>query len=65
VSINFEIEQNNKTLILDSLADGSNTFKLGEVVLLGSTYSLLNLLTGFPSYASLVAVLGAAGLGNY
>jgi xanthosine utilization system XapX-like protein len=64
VSINFEVEQSNKTLIFDSIPDGSNTFKLGEIVLLGSTYSLLNLLSGFPSYLSLVAALGGLGVGK-
>jgi hypothetical protein len=51
-------------LILESAPDGTSNFKLGEILVLGSTAGLLNLLTGFPSYIGLVAALGVGGVGN-
>lgn len=64
ISINFEVEQNNKKLVFESVSDGSNYWKLGEVVVLASVANLWKLLLGFPSYVSLVGTLGVAGLGT-
>lgn len=64
ISINFEVEQNNKKLVFESVSDGSNYWKLGEVVVLASVANLWKLLLGFPSYLSLVGTLGVAGLGT-
>ena len=43
---------------------GNNTYKLGEVLAIGSTFKLLQLLMGFPTYPALVATLGLGGLGT-
>ena len=42
---------------------GSNTWKLGELLVLASAGSLVQLLFGFPSYGALVGTLGVGALG--
>jgi hypothetical protein len=64
IDINFEQLDNGKTLIFQSLPDGTNNSKLGEILLLASTANLWNLLLGFPSYLALSGTLGVAGLGT-
>jgi hypothetical protein len=43
---------------------GSNTWKLGELLVLASAGSLVQLLFGFPSYGALVGTLGVGALGK-
>lgn len=63
ININFEVEQNNQKLVFESVSDGSNYWKLGEILVFASVGNLWKLLLGFPSYLSLVGTLGVAGLG--
>ena len=51
-------------LVLQTVYDGSNYWKLGEIVTAAGASSFLYQLTGFPSYGVAGATLAVAGLGS-